>query len=186
MSRTEIRFAGEGGQGLILAAIILAEAAARSGFSVAQSQQYGPESRGGHTWADVIVADEEVDYPQATNLDVLVALSGKGLARSLALMRSDGLLIADRGRVTALDGAPERRVLLPLADFARGAAGRGGPANIAALGAFAAVSGLVPFDVLADTIARRVPRGTETTNRRAFQASYDAARAAAASEQPRC
>ncbi len=176
MRRTEVRFAGEGGQGLILAAVVLAETAASLGLSVVQSEQYGPESRGGHTWADVIVSDEEVVYPQATQLDVLVALSGKGIERSLRLVRPEGLLVADCARLTAVDAGPERRMFLPLTEITRKASGRAVPANMAALGALAALTGLVPLEALADAAVGRVPRGTEAANRRALEAGYQAAR----------
>jgi 2-oxoglutarate ferredoxin oxidoreductase subunit gamma len=178
MTRVEVRFAGEGGQGLILAAVIFAEAAVASGFNVVQSQQYGPESRGGQTWADVIVSFAEVDYPQATRLDALVALSDKGVASNLALLRPDGLLIADAARLPDLNGLSARRVLLPLAELSRRAAGRAVPPNIAAVGALAAASGLVPLATLAERVVKRVPRGTEAANRRVLEASYAAASAA--------
>lgn len=179
MSRTEVRFAGEGGQGLILASVILGETAARAGLHVVQSEQYGPESRGGQTWADVIIADGEVDYPQARELDMLVALSPKGLATSLQLLRPEGLLLADSARVP-VDGVPERRLLLPLADLARRAAGRPVPPNLAALGALIAVTDLVKFEALVETTLLRMPRANEAASRRALEAGYQAACAAGA------
>ncbi len=181
MSHTEVRFAGEGGQGLILASVILGDAAARAGLHVVQSEQYGPESRGGQTWADVIIADRDVDYPQARDLDMLVALSAKGLTTSLQLLRPQGLLLADSTRVP-VDGVPERRLLLPLADLARRAAGRPVPPNLAALGALVAVTDLVSFEALVETALSRMSRANEEASRRALEAGYEAARAAAAAD----
>jgi len=177
--RAEVRFAGEGGQGLILAAVMLAETAAHGGLHVVQSEQYGPESRGGHTWADVILADDVIDFPQAADLDVLVALSGKGLPRSLSLLRPGGLLLAD-ARVAIPDGLSARVVRLPLAEISRKAAGRAVPPNVAALGAFAALTDLVPLPALAGTVSRRAPGGTAPANLRALEAGHAAARTAGA------
>ena len=76
LKRTEIRLAGEGGQGMILAGIILAEAAAMYDDKYAvQTQSYGPEARGGASKAEVIIDSGEIDYPEVINADVLVALS---------------------------------------------------------------------------------------------------------------
>lgn len=175
--RCEVRFAGEGGQGVILAAVVLAETGARAGLSVVQSEQYGPESRGGHTWSDVILADEVIDYPQATALDVLVALAGKGLERSLALLKPDHLLLADADRVTPPASASCRTVLVPFTHLSRGRTGKGMPPNMAALGAFAALTGFVTREALLECAIRRVPMGTEAQNRQAFEAGYAAAQA---------
>lgn len=177
MKRAEVRFAGEGGQGLILAAVILAETAARGGLHVVQSEQYGPESRGGTTWADVIIGDDEIDYPQATELDVLVALSGKGLERSLVLLGSGGLLLGDAARVRPPNGFDGRRVLLPFAEISRKAAGRAVPPNMAALGALAALTDLMSVEALAETMARRAPAGTAAANLKALESGHAAARA---------
>ena len=73
--RYEIRIAGAGGQGIILAGIILAEAGIIQDLYVAQSQKYGPETRGGNSVSEVILSDKEVDFPQSTELDVLIALT---------------------------------------------------------------------------------------------------------------
>ena len=62
--RCEIRLAGTGGQGAILAGILLAEAAIRDGKNVVQSQSYGPEARGGASRAEVVISDDEIYYPK--------------------------------------------------------------------------------------------------------------------------
>ena len=75
LDRTEVRLAGEGGQGMILAGIILAEAAAIfDGKNAVQSQSYGPEARGGASKAEVIIADGAIDYPEVIQADVLLIL----------------------------------------------------------------------------------------------------------------
>src|SRR4030065_737676 len=98
--RTEIRLAGEGGQGLILAGVILAEAAAiYDGKQVIQTQSYGPEARGGASKAEVVIGDGEIDYPEVIHADVLVALSQEACDRYAANVKKNGLLIVDEEKV---------------------------------------------------------------------------------------
>jgi 2-oxoglutarate ferredoxin oxidoreductase subunit gamma len=73
--RVEIRCSGSGGQGILLAAAIIAEAAAAVGKRVVATQSYGPEARGGASKAEVIVADEPIDYPEVQRPDVSLVLS---------------------------------------------------------------------------------------------------------------
>ena len=74
--RVEIRLSGSGGQGMVLGAIILAEAAAIfEGKNATQSQSYGPEARGGSSKSDVVLSEGEIRYPKATRLDVLLAMT---------------------------------------------------------------------------------------------------------------
>jgi len=76
MSRYEIRFSGSGGQGLILAGVIFAEAGAiYEGINAVQSQSYGPEARGGASKSEVIISDETINYPKATSIDLLLSLT---------------------------------------------------------------------------------------------------------------
>ena len=71
----EIRFAGAGGQGLILASIILSEAAVKNALYATQTQSYGPEARGGMCKADVVIDTDEIDYPKVEKADCLLALT---------------------------------------------------------------------------------------------------------------
>ena len=73
--RHEIRLSGSGGQGIILAATLLADAAVATGREVIATQSYGPEARGGASKAEVIVAADEIDYPEVTAPGITVCLS---------------------------------------------------------------------------------------------------------------
>src|SRR5512137_3187072 len=78
MERYEIRLSGSGGQGLIVAGIILAESAGvYDGRFVCQTQSYGPEARGGASKAEVVISDEAIDYPKAIKPDLLLAMNQK-------------------------------------------------------------------------------------------------------------
>ncbi len=173
-TRWEVRLAGTGGQGQVLAAIILADAAGlHAGYNVVQTQDYGPESRGGASKAEVILTtDPEVDYPKATAPDVLVAMSQPAFDRYAAGVRPGGVVLADSTWVRAAPSGKARVLPLPLTQAARERLGRALVANVVALGALAAVFPPVPLEALERAVLRRAPRGTEDLNRRALQLGY--------------
>ncbi len=157
-SRYEIRLAGSGGQGIILAGIMLAEAAVRDGCHVAQSQSYGPEARGGNSICEVVLSDAGIDYPRVQALDVLVALTQEACDRNLQDVKEDALVIVDRDMV---NGAMRGRVArLPLRQIARQTGGERS-INIAALGALAALCPVVSRESLTAVIAERLPKARE-------------------------
>ena len=173
--RFEIRLAGSGGQGLILAGIILAEAAGiYDGKFVCQTQSYGPEARGGASKAEVVISDAAIDYPKAIQPDVLLALNQKSLETFSADLKPGGLLLVDADLVKE---APAGRVLaLPFTRIAR-ELGRAMVANIVALGALAQLTGAVSLGSLEAAVLARVPKGTEDLNRQALAAGAAAAKA---------
>ena len=175
-SRYEIRLAGSGGQGLILAGIILAEAAGiYDGKFVCQTQSYGPEARGGASKAEVVISDAAIDYPKAISPDVLLAMNQKSLEAFSSDLKPGGLLLVDADLVKE---APASRVLaLPFTRIAR-ELGRAMAANIVALGALAQLTGAVSLESLTAAVLARVPKGTEDLNRRALAAGVNAAKAA--------
>ena len=94
--RYEARLSGSGGQGLILAGKILAEAAAiYENKNATQSQSYGPEARGGASRSEVIIADGDIDFPKATRLDLLLSLTQEACDKYVCDLKDDGLLIVD-------------------------------------------------------------------------------------------
>jgi len=170
--RVEVRLAGTGGQGVILAGMILAEAAMLDGRAVVQVQNYGPEARGGASVADVVISTHEVDYPQVLQADVLIALSQEALHKFAAGVREDGLILTDEEVDLMQD---DRRVVrLPLTRLAFAASGRAIAANIVALGAVTALTGLVSRPALETAVKRRAPRGTEAVNMKALEAGFAA------------
>ena len=172
-SRYEIRIAGSGGQGIVLAGIILAEAAILDGRYVAQSQSYGPEARGGNSISEVILSDIEVDYPRALELDLLITLTQEACDRNLPDMKAEGLVVVDSDLV--------QRVLwgklanLPFEQIAQGV-GEERAINMAALGAVAAFCPDVSRRSLARVITKRLPSGKVTANLSAFDEALKAAR----------
>lgn len=173
--RYEIRLSGEGGQGIVLAGIILAEAAIEDGRNVVQTQAYGPESRGGATKSEVIISDEEIDYPKATKLDLLLALTQEACDKHRHDLKEGGILVAEASRVLTIPQGGWVGYRLPLLETARGKVGKGVAANIVALGVIAALSNPVSREALEKAVRRRAPKGTEAINLGALEAGYELA-----------
>jgi 2-oxoglutarate ferredoxin oxidoreductase subunit gamma len=183
LDRYEIRLSGTGGQGLVLAGIILAEAAGiYEGKHVIQTVSYGPAARGGTSRADVVVSDGEIDYPKAIGLDLLLAMSQMACDESASDLKPTGILVVDSHLVTEVDNL--RVVKIPFTQIAREKCGREQMANIVALGtlsrlipAMPAGAGVVSPESLEAAVLARVPKETETLNRRAFEEGLKAAEA---------
>ena len=172
--RYEVRLSGEGGQGLILAGIILAEAAAiYDEKNAIQTQSYGPEARGGACKSEVIISEDEIDYPKATQIDLLLALTQEACDKYSGEVKKGGMLVVDS---FAVERAPEDGVQvfrLPIIETARDKIGKLIVANIVALGAIVGLSGIVTRDAMEKALRARVPRGTEELNIRALAAGFE-------------
>ena len=176
-SRYEIRLSGSGGQGLILMGIILAEAIGiYDGKYVAQTQSYGPEARGGSSKSEVIVSDEEIDYPKAMSLDLLLAMNQKSCDEFYPDLKPDGLLIVDSTFVTQIPTPKAFQV--PFTRMAREEFKREVVANIVALGALSQLTSIVSAKAIESAVLARVPKGTEKLNRDALRAGMNAAKRA--------
>ena len=167
--RTEIRIGGFGGQGIILAGVILGEAASRAGFHAVQTQSYGPESRGGAARSEVVVSDAPIDYPRVTNADVIVALSQPAYDKYAGELGEDGWVVVDTAGVEA-----EGAIGMPFTKTAE-AVGHKIVTNIVMLGYLGARLEFIDMEVLEATVLANVPKGTEEINRKALAAGRDLA-----------
>jgi 2-oxoglutarate ferredoxin oxidoreductase subunit gamma len=172
--RTEIRLAGEGGQGMILAGIILAEAAAiYDGKQAVQTQSYGPEARGGASRSEVVISEGEIDHPEVLSADVVVALSQEAYKKFGRSVKPGGLLIVDEDRVET--PADFQGIKIPIARIAHETTGKTITANTVALGVLVGLTSLISRDAIEKAITARAPKGTEEMNREALQAGFAAA-----------
>ena len=169
--RIEIRLAGEGGQGMILAGIILAEAAAiYDGKQTTQTQSYGPEARGGASRSEVVISDVEIDHPEVLEPDIVVALSQEAYRKFGKTIRPDGLLIVDEDRV---ETEPDSKAIkVPVVRLSREITGRAITANTISLGVLVGLSGVVSRQAIEQAVADRAPKGTEEMNRKALEAGF--------------
>ena len=176
--RFEIRVAGSGGQGVILAAVILGEAAAlrTEGLNSVQSQAYGPEARGGASKSEVVYDRDEIDYPKASHPNLQVILTQKACDTYSHDTAKGATVILDDFFVTnppKLD--TDDIYLLPIVKTAREKLGRELVVNMVALGTAAKAledKGLTKPEAIKAAILARVPKGTEELNERAFDEGY--------------
>lgn len=170
--RFEMRLSGSGGQGMILAAVIMSEAVGHN-RNVVQSQSYGPEARGGASKADVVISTNEIFYPKAMNLDLLLAMTQEALDSYYGGLKEGGTLVVDTTLIT--DFPTEDYFGLPFTRLAREEAGHIMVANVIALATIAEITGIVTRDELTKAVLKRAPRGTEEKNERAIKIGFEEA-----------
>lgn len=169
MERYEIRLSGSGGQGLILAGKILAEAAAiYDGKNAVQTQSYGPEARGGASKAEVVISDGEIHYPKAVELDLLLSLTQESCNKYVSDLKDDGILIIDSEAVAKVPKGDYTIYRAPIGDIAISEVGKAVVTNIVALGILTKIAGVASEESVRKAILSRVPKGTEEINMKAF------------------
>jgi 2-oxoglutarate ferredoxin oxidoreductase subunit gamma len=172
--RYEVRLAGEGGQGMILAGVILAEAAAiHDGLNAVQTQSYGPEARGGASRSEVIIARGEIDYPKVIAADLLLCMSQEACDVFYPQVKDEGCIIVDSSKVSRIP--THRAIAVPISQIAEEMTGRQLTASIVALGLVASLTGLVSRDAMEKAVSERVPAGTEEMNLKALAAGFEEA-----------
>lgn len=168
--RCELRLSGSGGQGLILAATILADAAVATGKEVVQIQSYGPEARGGASRAEVIISSEEIDYPELEAPHVTLCLSQESFASFAAATCKGGLVLYDSGLVTPGDVPHAQLIGVAFTAIAKETVGKPQAANVVALGALQALTAVVTREALVAALGRRLPAKVVDANQRALKA----------------
>jgi 2-oxoglutarate ferredoxin oxidoreductase subunit gamma len=172
--KKEIRLCGSGGQGIILAGIILAEAAAiHENKHVSQVQDYGPAARGDSSKTDVVISDEEIHYPKCRGLDLLVALSQRAYDNNKDDLKENALLIVDSNNVRPEKGRRIKKI--PMTEIARDEVESPLSVNMVALGVLAALDGVAKIESIKNSMLERVPSATKEKNLAALMAGYNAA-----------
>ena len=171
MEYKELRLSGSGGQGLITAGIILAEAAIYDGLNAIQSQSYGPEARGGASKSEVIISDRAINYPKVNNCDVLLSLTQLSCDKYLSSLKVGGILIIDDSiDVPLRDDIKIYKV--PILETAKNKLNKPMVANIIALGVIYEVTKIVNKESLEKAVLGRVPKGTENLNKLALNEGF--------------
>jgi 2-oxoglutarate ferredoxin oxidoreductase subunit gamma len=169
--RREIRLSGFGGQGIMLAAVILGRAAVMyDGKYAVQTQVYGPEARGGASMAQVVIDDAPILYPKVEDPDLLVIMSQEGFEKYGRAPRPDALMLIDRGLVHSRPICPYLEI--PATEDARSVLKKVIVANIVMLGALVASTGVVSREAIERAVLDQVPKGTEDLNLAALKQGY--------------
>jgi 2-oxoglutarate ferredoxin oxidoreductase subunit gamma len=169
MAQTDLTIAGVGGQGSILAGVILGSAAVTfDGKYATQTQAYSSELRGGFAAAWVIVSDEPIEFPRVTQPDILVAQAQDSINRFGEVLAPDGILIVDSDMVHEIPQTVKQLYKVPATTIARNEIKIAVAANMIMLGALFKISGVVSRKALEQAIAAAVPKGREQVNLEAF------------------
>lgn len=176
-TRYEMRFSGSGGQGMILSGIIMAEAASIFGDkNAAQSQSYGPESRGGASKSEVIISEGEIDYPKATDIDAMLAMTQEACTKYHKDVKDDGILLVDSDEVKNLPSGKFKLYKYPILNTARNDLGKVITANIIALGMITELTGIVSRESIEKAVLSRVPPAFLELNKKALQLGFEKAK----------
>ena len=168
MKQYEMRFTGSGGQGVILASVIMAEAAVISGLHTIQSQAYGPEARGGTSKAETILSRGDIWFSKVIAPNFLLALTQGSLEKYAPELAPDAIVMIDDTLEIPQGLDRDRVISIPILSTAKERVGRAMTANIVAVGAINAALGLFSDDTIREAVGRHIPRGTEELNNKAL------------------
>lgn len=170
MERCRIVFSGSGGQGVITAAIIIAEAAAiYENLTAVQSQSYGAAARGGSTRSDVIISESAIHYPKVIQPNVLVCLTHDAYTKFSPIIRPGGLLLTDNRYVRLERKVDARQIELPMYRSVMEKIGKPIVFNICMLGALVALTELVRPESIMKVLETRIPAAFLDMNRKALE-----------------
>jgi 2-oxoglutarate ferredoxin oxidoreductase subunit gamma len=155
-SAHDIRFAGLGGQGVVLAGLVLGQAAVVDGLYAAGANSYGAQARGSVALAEVRLSGEPIDYPRVDDADLLVALSQDGYETCKDRLNEGGLLLYDSGLVEPGDSRL-RQLGVNVAAVARDELKSAQVANVVWVGVVAGATGWIGDDALTEAVRLRVP-----------------------------
>lgn len=169
MSKKQVILAGTGGQGIILMGIILAKAALLDGNYVIQSQNYGPESRGGASRTDIIISNEEIYYPKVLNADVFLALSQEAFNKYCKYIKDKTIIITDT-TVNTLNYCNCNK--FDIIKYTYNSISKPMTINMVSLGIINSITNLVSTDSIKKAMESNVPKGTIDINYFAYLQGY--------------
>ena len=177
MERCRIVFSGSGGQGVISAAIIFAEACVLfENLNAVQSQVYGPAARGGAARSDIIISDSQINFPRVIQANLLVCLTQEAYNNYCAILRPGGTLVTDDHYVKTQKQIDARQIELPMYKTALDVTGKKFALNMCMLGVVSELTHLVKPESLEKSIATRFPSNVQAINQKALELGIDMAR----------
>ncbi len=182
--RIDLRFSGVGGQGVILAGAIFAEAAVLFDQKYAlQSPTYTAQVRGGATKVDVVISSDVITYPQTREINFFMSLAQRSYDRFYGGnnpdnrffrdLADDALVLVDSNLVPNLNNPPHKLIQLPIIDLALREMGRTIYSNVIALGIVVGLIDVVSKEALTASVKRRAPKGTQEMNLRALDIGFN-------------
>ncbi|RLB93964.1 MAG: 2-oxoacid:ferredoxin oxidoreductase subunit gamma [Deltaproteobacteria bacterium] len=178
MERSRLVFSGSGGQGVITAAIILAKAAAIfEGKNAVQSQSYGAAARGGATRSDILISDDEINFPKVIQPNILVCLTQESYNKFSPILRPGGILLVDAKYVTIEKKVDAKHISLPMYETVMEKIKKPIVFNICMLGALIGVSQLVKPDAILKVLETTIPKDFMAMNKTALDLGFQMGKA---------
>ena len=173
MNLVRLVFSGSGGQGVITAAIILAEAAVIfSDKNATQTQHYGAAARGGATRSDIIISDEMISYPEVDQPNILMTLTQEAYNKFSDCIHPGGLLISDLRFVKTTGKVDARKIELPMYERVMEKIGKPVVYNVCTLGALIGMTGILAPETVIGALETRMPKEFMDMNKRAFDIGF--------------
>ncbi|MBC8442055.1 MAG: 2-oxoacid:acceptor oxidoreductase family protein [Deltaproteobacteria bacterium] len=177
MERTRLVFSGSGGQGVITAAIILANAAVLfENKNAIQSQSYGAAARGGATRTDIIIDDSEIFFPKVIQPNILVSLTQESYNKFAPIIRPGGLLLVDSKYVDIQKKVDAKHITLPMFDTVMKEIGKPLVFNICMLGALIGISNLIKPVSILKVLETTIPEDFMAMNKKALELGIEMGR----------
>ncbi|MBW1764346.1 MAG: 2-oxoacid:acceptor oxidoreductase family protein [Deltaproteobacteria bacterium] len=169
MERCRMVFSGSGGQGIITAAIIFAEAAVLyEGLNAVQSQEYGAAARGGAARSDVIISNSNINYPKVIQPNVLICLTQNAYDAYQHIVRPEGFILTDTYHVKLNQSSNAKQIELPMYKTIMKEIGKSIAFNICVLGAVLKLTDIVKQESVMNTIKKYIPRDFHDLNNQAL------------------
>lgn len=171
--RTEIRFAGVGGQGNILAGEWVALAAHNMGLNALQSPTYTAQVRGGPTSVDVLIDQNPIGYPRLTSIDFFLCLAQGAWNLFATQLKQDSIVVVDPNLVTKVGPGPQKIYPISIIQITKQAVEKPVYTSAVSLGIFCRLMSTIPQDEMIRTIEKNAPGGTVEKNLLAFRTGWD-------------
>jgi 2-oxoglutarate ferredoxin oxidoreductase subunit gamma len=167
--KTEIRISGLGGQGVVLAGVILGKAAVYAGKNAVQTQSYGAEARGSAAKSEVIISRDKIGFPIVRRYDILVAMSQEAVNRNVNDLKEDCVFIVDYGIVKNVPKIKGKVFKIPASTVAEKTFGKKLYANMIMLGALNKIAKLLDGKFIRKAIKDTLPEKAALVNIQAYE-----------------
>ena len=168
--RINVRFSGAGGQGVILASVLLAKAyGLGENFNISQTQSYGPEARGGACKAEVVISDESIDYIKVENADAFVAFNQMGYDKYCKQVNNNATVLINS---TLVETEDEKAYRIPATEIAE-EMGKPLVVNMVMLGALTKLMPKIFFPTVESEIQDNFTASIADANLEAYSKGYN-------------
>jgi 2-oxoglutarate ferredoxin oxidoreductase subunit gamma len=176
---TQVRLSGYGGQGIVLAGLLLGQAGSINGKHVTGSSSYGVQARGSGCKSEVIFSDRSIDFPHLTVADILVVMSQRAYDDFYRDVKADsGLIFYDQGQIVPKESLRVKQIGIPATEYAIKKLKNGQVAIIIVLGALLENTDIVTVEAIREAIHTHVSKRFLPINLKALRIGMELGRPA--------